>query len=66
MMNILSLTSALGPINVSPSNAPAITRTCLGRPTLKDINNISGLNISTIHQASLLYVFNHYTDATFQ
>ena len=28
-------TSAFGPINISPSSAPAITRTCLGRPTLK-------------------------------
>ena len=27
-------TSALGPINMSPSKAPAMTRTCLGLPTL--------------------------------
>lgn len=29
-------TSALGPMKRSPSRAPAITRTCLGRPTLSD------------------------------
>ena len=29
-------TSAFGPMNTSPSNPPAITRTCLGRPTLQE------------------------------
>lgn len=33
----LNVTSASGPIKVSPSNAPAMTRTCLGRPMLKNI-----------------------------
>lgn len=32
------VTSALGPIKRSPSRAPAITRTCLGRPTLVNTN----------------------------
>lgn len=31
----LGITSALGPMKMSPSRAPAITRTCLGLPTLQ-------------------------------
>lgn len=30
----MHITSAFGPMKRSPSRAPAITRTCLGRPTL--------------------------------
>lgn len=29
------ITSALGPMKMSPSRAPAMTRTCLGLPTLQ-------------------------------
>lgn len=31
----LGITSALGPMKMSPSRAPAMTRTCLGLPTLQ-------------------------------
>lgn len=32
----LGITSALGPMKMSPSRAPAMTRTCLGLPTLEE------------------------------
>lgn len=34
LLRIIPRTSALGPIKISPSKAPAMTRICFGRPTL--------------------------------
>lgn len=44
----LGITSALGPMKMSPSRAPAMTRTCLGLPTLqKRVGRTNAFHLAT-------------------